>query len=231
MQKRYFETYQKRFRDFEILPKFSETHVFRGTIRHPQILQHIKNPRGEGVPSTPSPCTTVAVWLCVYVRELKNVKKKKKLPPLTTNTNNKKTGYNQRRSTNLILTGWSGTVSSFWRKSSGSWWYSKRNLWSNCSKEKWRIRGIDISEITLFSACERCRRILSSLLSTRKVTLRVKRSNVRKYVCVRSRLHFYVPSRAQLFEGQLALNPGLNLTPVSSLVFKSILSHNFLCYF
>ena len=30
-----FETYQKRFRDFEILPKFSETHVFRGTIRHP----------------------------------------------------------------------------------------------------------------------------------------------------------------------------------------------------
>ena len=35
MQKRYFETYQKRFRDFEILPKFSETHVFRGIIRHP----------------------------------------------------------------------------------------------------------------------------------------------------------------------------------------------------
>ena len=35
MKKRDFETYQKRFRDFEILPKFSETHVFRGTIRHP----------------------------------------------------------------------------------------------------------------------------------------------------------------------------------------------------
>ena len=35
MQKRDFEIYQKRFRDFEILPKFSETHVFRGTIRHP----------------------------------------------------------------------------------------------------------------------------------------------------------------------------------------------------
>ena len=35
MQKPDFETYQKRFRDFEILPKFSETHVFRGTIRHP----------------------------------------------------------------------------------------------------------------------------------------------------------------------------------------------------
>ena len=33
MQKRDFETYQKRFRDFEILLKFSETHVFRGTIR------------------------------------------------------------------------------------------------------------------------------------------------------------------------------------------------------
>ena len=35
MQKRDFETYQKRFRDFGILPKFSETHVFRGTTRHP----------------------------------------------------------------------------------------------------------------------------------------------------------------------------------------------------
>ena len=35
MKKRDFETYQKRFRDFEILPDFSETHVFRGTIRHP----------------------------------------------------------------------------------------------------------------------------------------------------------------------------------------------------
>ena len=35
MQKRDFKTYQKRFRDFEILPKLSETHVFRGTIRHP----------------------------------------------------------------------------------------------------------------------------------------------------------------------------------------------------
>ena len=35
MQKRDFETYQKLFRDFEILPKFSETHVLRGTIRHP----------------------------------------------------------------------------------------------------------------------------------------------------------------------------------------------------
>ena len=35
MQKGDFETYEKRFRDFEILPKFCETHVFRGTIRHP----------------------------------------------------------------------------------------------------------------------------------------------------------------------------------------------------
>ena len=39
MKKRDFETYQKRFRDFEILPTFSETHVFRGTIRHPSIKQ------------------------------------------------------------------------------------------------------------------------------------------------------------------------------------------------
>ena len=35
MKKRDFETYQKRLRDLEILPKFSETHGFRGTIRHP----------------------------------------------------------------------------------------------------------------------------------------------------------------------------------------------------
>ena len=40
MQKQDFETYQKHFRDFKILLKFSETHVFRGTIRHP-CLWHI----------------------------------------------------------------------------------------------------------------------------------------------------------------------------------------------
>ena len=40
MQKRDFETYQKRFQDFEILPKFSETHVFRGTIHHPLHTSH-----------------------------------------------------------------------------------------------------------------------------------------------------------------------------------------------
>ena len=34
MQKRNFETYQKHFQDFEMLPKFSETHIFRATIRH-----------------------------------------------------------------------------------------------------------------------------------------------------------------------------------------------------
>ena len=34
MQKRDFETYQKRFRVLEILLKFSDTHVLRGTIRH-----------------------------------------------------------------------------------------------------------------------------------------------------------------------------------------------------
>ena len=40
--------------------------------------------------------------------------------------------------------------------------------------------------------------------------------------------------RAQLFEGRLALNPGLNVTRVSfSLIstFKRIFSDNFLCYF
>ena len=35
MKKWDFETYQKRFRDFEILPKFSKTHVFEGTIGTP----------------------------------------------------------------------------------------------------------------------------------------------------------------------------------------------------
>ena len=35
MKKQDFETYQKSFWDFKILPKFSETHVFQGTIHHP----------------------------------------------------------------------------------------------------------------------------------------------------------------------------------------------------
>ena len=39
MQKWDFKTYQKRLWDFEILLKFSETHIFRGTIRHPFISQ------------------------------------------------------------------------------------------------------------------------------------------------------------------------------------------------
>ena len=39
MQKRDFETYQKRFRVLEILLKFSDTHVFRGTIRHPLYIR------------------------------------------------------------------------------------------------------------------------------------------------------------------------------------------------
>ena len=34
MKKRDFESYHKRFRDVEVLKKFSETHVFRGKIRH-----------------------------------------------------------------------------------------------------------------------------------------------------------------------------------------------------
>ena len=37
MKKRDFETYHKRFRDFKMLTKFSETHVFRGTIHHRYI--------------------------------------------------------------------------------------------------------------------------------------------------------------------------------------------------
>ena len=38
-------------------------------------------------------------------------------------------------------------------------------------------------------------------------------------------------SRAQLFESRLALNSGLNLTRVFLIVFESIFSDNFLCYF
>ena len=36
-RKRNFETHHERFRDFEIRPKFSETHVIRGTILHPHL--------------------------------------------------------------------------------------------------------------------------------------------------------------------------------------------------
>ena len=39
MKKRDFETYHKRFRDFEILTKFSETHVFQRTIRYPYYFK------------------------------------------------------------------------------------------------------------------------------------------------------------------------------------------------
>ena len=41
MKKRDFEAYQKRFRDFEILPILSETHVFRGAIRHPLNCMYV----------------------------------------------------------------------------------------------------------------------------------------------------------------------------------------------
>ena len=46
MQKRDFETYQKHFRNFEILPTFSNTHIFRGTIHHPYRWK-----RGWSLPS------------------------------------------------------------------------------------------------------------------------------------------------------------------------------------
>ena len=35
MQKRDFETYQKCFQHFKMLPKFSKTQVFRGAIHRP----------------------------------------------------------------------------------------------------------------------------------------------------------------------------------------------------
>ena len=44
MQKQDFKTYQKCFRDFDSLSKFPETHVFRGTIRHPSFVVLEMNP-------------------------------------------------------------------------------------------------------------------------------------------------------------------------------------------
>ena len=41
---------------------------------------------------------------------------------------------------------------------------------------------------------------------------------------------FFSLSWAQLFEGRLALHPGLNLTQLSFSLLKSIFSDNFLCY-
>ena len=41
---------------------------------------------------------------------------------------------------------------------------------------------------------------------------------------------FFLLSWAQLFEGRLALHPGLNLTQLSFPLLKSIFSDNFLCY-
>ena len=40
MKKRDFETYQKRFRDFEILPKFSETQIFEVPFATPKSVKH-----------------------------------------------------------------------------------------------------------------------------------------------------------------------------------------------
>ena len=57
MQKRDYETYQKRFRDFEILPKFSETHVFRGTIRHPSICILLIMRKGTRAHKTKDECS------------------------------------------------------------------------------------------------------------------------------------------------------------------------------
>ena len=38
MKKRDFEIYQKRFRDFKILPKFSEIHVFKVPLATPYAV-------------------------------------------------------------------------------------------------------------------------------------------------------------------------------------------------
>ena len=40
MQKLDFEIYQKRFQDFEILPKFSETHIFEVPFATPSVIKY-----------------------------------------------------------------------------------------------------------------------------------------------------------------------------------------------
>ena len=42
MAKGDLDTSEKRFGDFEILPKFSEIHVFGGTIRHPSVDMSVR---------------------------------------------------------------------------------------------------------------------------------------------------------------------------------------------
>ena len=55
-QKQDFETYHKRFQDFEIRPKFSENHVFQRTILYPlQIAQTAPQNYLEGVEENFSP--------------------------------------------------------------------------------------------------------------------------------------------------------------------------------
>ena len=68
MKKRDFETYQKPFRDFEILPKFSETHVFHGTIRHPYQLCNIPKLENNQKLSHDPVCTTFTVLYFTYHR-------------------------------------------------------------------------------------------------------------------------------------------------------------------
>ena len=60
----------------------------------------------------------------------------------------------QRRSSNLILTGLSGTVTNFWRGSRGSRWHdSTRKWWRNYVREREREKD----KILLFSYFFRCR--------------------------------------------------------------------------
>ena len=68
MQKQDFETYQKCFRDFAILPKFSKTHVFRGTIRHPSYSRSKDQRRNifkkaSVIPTAPTITTTTHKYI------------------------------------------------------------------------------------------------------------------------------------------------------------------------
>ena len=76
MQKQDFETYQKCFRDFAILPKFSETHVFRGTIRHPSYSRSKDQRRNifkkaSVIPTAPTITTTTHKYIQLQREKIK----------------------------------------------------------------------------------------------------------------------------------------------------------------
>ena len=76
MKKRDFESYHKRFRDVEVLKKFSETHVFRGKIRHPYLLIMLNAGQDERT------SIKVTVYLLFSFREKSKIQHPRKSLPV-----------------------------------------------------------------------------------------------------------------------------------------------------